>query len=337
MYKPNTLKDIADGLGLSISTVSRALSDSYQISEKTKRIVKEKATHMNYKPNPFAVSLKNARNYSIGVVISSVNNVFFSQVIDGIESVAYKKGYHIIITQSHDSTIREAENIGHLMNSRVDGILMSLAAGTINYSHINEYQSKGNPMVFFDRVLTSGNAHKVVSNNFKGAYDGTGQLLKDGCKRVMFLGTVEHLSIIEQRKLGYQHALAHYNLKADEECVRYCGFDNDYKDQIRRILEELLMAGKMPDAIFGACESTTFGCMQVLKNLKLDGAIKIAGFSNTKTSDLMRTAPHFIKQNAFKMGVIATEKLIYSIENAYRIEKYETVTLETVSDSECCT
>lgn len=332
MYKPNTLKDIAEGLGVSISTVSRALSDNYQISDKTKRIVKERAETMKYKPNPFAVTLKNSRNYSLGVVVSSVNNTFFSQVIDGIESVAYRNGYHVIITQSHESAVREAENIRHLMENRVDGILISLAAGTTNHCHINEYQSTGSPIVFFDRVLEECRAHKIISNNIKGAYEGVEYLIKSGCKKIMFLGSVEYLSIVQQRKLGCQQALVANNLMSEELCIRYCGFE-DYAENIEAVLTALLKSGNKPDAIFSACENTTFGCLRVLKKLRLAHEIKLAGFSNTDVSELLSPSPNFIKQNAFKMGKVAAEKLIASIEGVRYAEEFETVMLETVLEN----
>lgn len=329
MYKPSTLKDIANGLGLAVSTVSRALYDSYQISEETKIRVREEAAKMNYKSNLLAASLKSLRNYSLGVVISNVDNIFFSQVINGIESVAYKKGYHVIITQSHDSSAREAENLKHLMDSRVDGILLSLAADISNYSHINECKLRGQPMVFFDRVLEDINADKVVSDNFKGAYDGTTQLIKSGCREIMFFGSVEHLSIIKERKSGYQQALQDNNRAVSRTSVRYCGFEEDYIQNIETVLTELKRADALPDAIFGACETSTLGCLRVLKKLKLDADIKVSGFCNTNLSELMSEPPGFIRQDAFKMGVIAAEKLINSIENLKYKENYETITLET--------
>ena len=128
MYKPTTIKDIAKALGLSTSTVSRALRDSYEISEDTKRLVMEYAEKINYKPNPIALSLKERRSYSIGVIVCEVANSFFSQAINGIESVAYNKGYHVIISQSHDSYEREVINVQHLANRALDGLLGSLAA-----------------------------------------------------------------------------------------------------------------------------------------------------------------------------------------------------------------
>lgn len=335
MYKPSTLKDIADELGLSISTVSRALSDSYQISEKTKTRVKEEAAKMNFKRNPFAMTLKSVRNYSLGVIVSSVNNPFFSQVIDGIESVAYKNGYHVIITQSHESSVREAENIRHLMESRVDGILLSLAAGTTNYSYIQEYQRLGNPIVFFDRVLNGAGAHKVVSDNFKGAYEGTAHLIESGCRNIIFLGSVAHLSIIEQRKLGYQQALINNNIQPVKSHIKYCGCNKNYTANIENALMEFVALGNKPDAIFTACENSTFGCLQALKKLKLENDIKVVGFSNTDVAELMNPSLNFIKQNAFKMGSIATSQLIRSIENQMTNQKHETVTLETILQKPC--
>ena len=151
-FEAITIKDIAKALGLSTSTVSRALRDSYEISAETRKLVLEYAEKLNYRPNPIAQSLKEKRSRSIGIVVCEVANNFFSQVINGIESVAYKKGYYVIISQSHESFEREVANTQYLASRSVDGLLISLSTETTDLSHLNKLHDKGLPIVFFDRI-----------------------------------------------------------------------------------------------------------------------------------------------------------------------------------------
>jgi LacI family transcriptional regulator len=183
MFEPPTLKDIANALGLSTSTVSRALRDTYEISPKTKKRVLEYAEKINYQPNPNALSLKERRSKSIGVVVSEVANHYFSQAINGIESIAYNSGYHVIITQTHESYAREKINIQHLASRSVDGLLVSLSAETDDTSHLKYLHDNGMPMVFFDRIPSDIQTHKIVANNEQGAFDATMQLLRSGRKK----------------------------------------------------------------------------------------------------------------------------------------------------------
>src|SRR6201996_6003242 len=178
MYEAITIKDIAKALGLSTSTVSRALRGSYEISPETKKLVLEYAEQVNYRPNPIALSLKERRSRAIGVVVSEIANNFFSQAINGIESIAYNRGYHVIITQSHESFEREKVNVQHLASRSVDGLLISLSSETKDLSHIKYLHEKGLPIVFFDRVAADIETHKVVANNYQGAFDATEHLIK---------------------------------------------------------------------------------------------------------------------------------------------------------------
>ena len=161
MYKPVTIKDIAKALGLSTSTVSRALRGGYEISDDTKKLVSDYAEKINYTPNPIALSLKEKRSYSIGVVVCELANSFFSQAIDGIEAVAYKKGYHVIITQSHDAYEREVINVRHLANRSVDGLLVSMSAETTDFSHLQQLHDSGLPIVPADDLGDA--ARKIVA------------------------------------------------------------------------------------------------------------------------------------------------------------------------------
>ena len=179
-FEAVTIKDIAKALGLSTSTVSRALRDSYEISPETKKLVLEYAEKINYHPNPIALSLKERRSRSIGVIVSEIANSFFSQAIDGIESIAYNNGYNVIISQTRESQEREQINLNYLTSRSVDGLIISVSAETSDFSFIKDIISRGMPVVFFDRVVPDIDTHKVVVDNYRGAFDATRQVQVTG-------------------------------------------------------------------------------------------------------------------------------------------------------------
>src|SRR5690349_2725163 len=193
-----TIKDIAKALNLSTSTVSRALRGSYEISPETKKLVLEYAEQVNYRPNPIALSLKERRSRAIGVVVSEIANNFFSQAINGIESIAYNRGYHVIITQSHESFEREKVNVQHLASRNVDGLLISLSSGSSDVSYLKELHEKGLPIVFFDRITDEIKTHRVTANSRLGAFQATGHLINQGYKRIGHVTSSPHLSITKE-------------------------------------------------------------------------------------------------------------------------------------------
>jgi LacI family transcriptional regulator len=327
MFKPVTIKDIAKTLNFSTSTVSRALRGGYEISEETKKIVLDYAEKINFKRNPIALSLKERRSYSIGIIVCEVANVFFSQAIDGIESIAYSKGYHTIISQSHDQYEREVINIEHLANRSVDGIIISLAAETKNYEHIQKLHDRGLPIVFFDRILESMQTHKVTSNNVKGAFDATEYLIKKGCKKIAHLANSEQLSITAQRKIGYEDALTKHNLPVKSEYIRYCNHGGSQQDEVEQAMISLLSLPDKPDAIFVASDRLSMSCLAALKKHD-SGNILVAGFSNSDVVELFSPSLSCVRQPAFEMGRIATEMLISLIEAKYPVEEFETKILE---------
>src|SRR5690349_13825614 len=205
-FETATIKDIARALNLSTSTVSRALRGSYEISPETKKMVLEYAEKINYRPNPIALSLKERKSRSIGVVVSEIANTFFSQAINGIESIAYNRGYHVIISQSHESFEREMVTLQHLASRSVDGLLVSLASETTDVSQFIELHEKGLPIVFFDRITNEIDTHKVVVNNYKGSYDATMHLIKNGYTRIAHITSAPSLSITKERLKGYREA-----------------------------------------------------------------------------------------------------------------------------------
>src|SRR5687768_1641305 len=217
-----TIKDIAKALDLSTSTVSRALRGSYEISPETKKLVLEYAEKINYRPNPIALSLKERRSRAIGVVVSEIANNFFSQAINGIESIAYNRGYHVIITQSHESRDREKVNVEHMAARGVDGLLVSLSSETADLSYLKDLHEKGMPIVFFDRITDEIQTHKVTANNYNGAFVATEHLITQGYKHIAHVTSSPFLSITKERLEGYKAALQKHGLPFVESLVKYC-------------------------------------------------------------------------------------------------------------------
>ncbi|MGK6352339.1 LacI family DNA-binding transcriptional regulator [Parapedobacter sp. DT-150] len=328
MFKPITIKDIAQALDLSPSTVSRALSDSYEINEETKKRVLEYAERHNYRRNPMASSLRHGRSYSIGVVVCEVANSFFSQAIDGIESVAYGKGYHVIISQSHDSYEREVVNIQHLANRAVDGLLISMSAETKDFSHIVNLHEQGLPIVFFDRIIDAFETHTVTSNSREGARRATQSLIDRGFKKIAHLANAPHLSITAERLEGYGEALRENGIALDASLIRYCHHGGRIQQEVEGAVDYFI--NKHPDAIFVASDRLSMGCLSAYNKLVPKGKQPaVAGFSNSDVLDLLQPGFTCIRQPAFEMGRAAMEMLIQLIESSYPVYDFENIVLDT--------
>jgi LacI family transcriptional regulator len=331
MYEAITIKDIAKALGLSTSTVSRALRGSYEISPETKKMVMEYAERFNYRPNPIALSLKERRSRSIGVVVCEIANNFFSQAINGIESIAYNKGYHVIISQSHESYDREIVNVEHLSSRSVDGLLVSLSTETDNVDHFKKLHDKGLPIVFFDRIPADIDTHKVVVENYKGAYDATKHLIDAGYTRIAHVTNSAHLSITKERLDGYKAALLDNKLPYNEAYIKYCNHGGMIFEEIEDAIKELTTLKESPDAIFCASDRLTTSCLTALKALKikLPEEMGLVGFTNSALVELIEPSVTAVKQPAFEMGQTATELLIQLIESKRPVTEFETRVLET--------
>lgn len=330
MFKPITIKDIAQALELSPSTVSRALSDSYEINEETKKRVIEYAEKHNYRRNPMASSLRQGRSYSIGVVVCEVANSFFSQAIDGIESVAYSKGYHVIISQSHDGYEREVVNIQHLANRAVDGLLISMSAETKDFSHIINLHEQGLPIVFFDRIIDAFETHTVTSDNRDGARRATQSLVDRGFRKIAHLANAPHLSITAERLEGYEETLSQHGIPLDESLIRYCHHGGRIQQEVEDAVQYFLGLNEKPDAIFVASDRLSMGCLSAYNKLAPKAAHPaVAGFSNSDVLDLLQPGFTCIRQPAFEMGRTAAELLIQLIESRYPVYEFKNVNLET--------
>jgi DNA-binding LacI/PurR family transcriptional regulator len=330
-FETVTIKDIAKALGLSTSTVSRALRGSYEISPETKKLVLEYAEKINYRPNPIALSLKERRSRSIGVVVTEIANNFFSQAINGIESIAYNRGYHVIISQTHESYERELVTIQHLASRSVDGLLISLSNETTDISHLKQLHEKGLPLVFFDRVTDEIVTHKVTANNFNGAYDSTLHLVKQGYKRIAHVTNSPNLSITKERLAGYKKALEENNIAFDDKLVQYCYHGGMIYAEIEEAIGRLLKLKQRPDAMLAASDRITTGCITAVKKagINLPSDMALIGFSNTNIAELLNPPLSAVRQPAFEMGQVATEMLIQIIESKRPITEFETRVLDT--------
>ena len=312
-----TIKDIAKALNLSYSTVSRALKDSYKISEATRRMVQEYADAHNYRPNLMAQSLKSQRSRSIGVVLCNIPNVFFAEVISGIESVASNNNYLVIITQSEESYEREVRNVENLAWRSVDGLLVSLSTESEDLEHFSDLHEQCLPIVFFDRVTDQLATHRVVADNMGGAYEGTRHLLAGGYRRIAHITSSPHVSITRERREGYEEALQEADIPLHEPYIKYCMHGGMVFEEIEKAIDELLSLPAPPDALLCASDRLTMGCYSIIrkKGLKIPDEIGIAGFSNFNSAELFCPSLTTIRQPAFEMGKMAAQLLIDLIES----------------------
>lgn len=324
-FEAVTIKDIAKALGVSTSTVSRALRDSYEISAETKQLVLECAEKLNYSPNPIALSLKERRSRSIGVVVCEIANSFFSQVINGIESIAYDKGYNVIISQSNESYEREIMDLHYLSSRSVDGLLISLSTETNDLSHLKSLHNKGLPIVMFDRVSQEIATHNVVVDNFKSAYEATEYLLKQGYKKIAAIANSEFLSITNERLAGYKEALGHFDVKYDPAYVKHCFYGGMIFSEIEEAVNKLFTQKQKPDAIITMSDKLTTGCLKTLmrRGIIVPEDIALVGFSNSDITELLNPPLTVVRQPALEMGKAATELLLQLIESKRPVTQFE--------------
>lgn len=330
-YKAPTIKDIAQALHLSASTVSRALRDSHEISPATRQLVLEHAARLNYHPNPVALSLKEMKSRSIGVMVPEIANSFFSQTINGIESVANEKGYTVIISQSHESFEKEVSTLQYLASRSVDGLLISVSGATKDLTQLKTLHQRGFPIVFFDRIIDDISTHKVMADNFQGAYNATMHLLQQGYKRIACITNSAHLSITRERVAGYLAALEKQGVKPAPALIKYCFHGGMLPEEVTDAVAQLMKAKPRPDAIFTTSDKLTSGCMRALKKARIaiPGDMALTGFSNSEMIELLHAPIAVVRQPAFEMGQMATALLLQLIARKKPLKDFETSILQT--------
>ncbi|MEN9697375.1 MAG: hypothetical protein RLZ56_796 [Bacteroidota bacterium] len=330
-FEAITIKDIAKALGLSTSTVSRALRDSYEISPETKVKVLEYAKENNYRPNPIALSLKEKRSSSIGVLVCEIANSFFSQAINGIESVAQEMGYNVIIAQSKEDFEKEVSSIQYLASRSVDGIIFSVSAETSDFSHLQNLYARGMNMVSFDRVVDFEDIHKVSVDNYKAAYEATTHFINNGYKDIACVANAAFLSITKERVEGYKAALRDHNIPLNPNNIYYCLHGGLLYEEVVDIMDDATNRKEKPDAILACSDKITTSIMRYCqnKNLSIPKQLGLVGFSNLDLTDLLAPSLTVVSQPAYEMGRIAAELLIKQIESKRPIKQFEDVVLAT--------
>jgi len=306
-----TIKDIARELKVSPSTVSRALKDHPDISGETKRAVKELAEKLNYQPNAVALSLKQQRSNTIGVIIPEMVHYFFSSVISGIEDVAYDAGYNVIICQSNEMADREKANVKTLLASQVDGILVSVSKETKDFSHLEKIRKNEVPLVFYDRIISGFKADHVIIDDFDAAYRATRHMVDSGKKRVAHFAGPQNLLIGRQRKEGYKKALEDAGILLGETLV----YDADNFEKARLAVLKILESGTEIDGIFAVNDLTAIGAMQTLqkRGIKIPSEVAVVGFSDGRFSGITDPTLTSVDQHGYEMGTVATRMLLKRI------------------------
>ena len=306
------IKELARELMLSVSTVSKALHDSYEISDKTKTRVHKTAARLNYVPNPYASSLRGKRSKNIGVVIPEVADSFFSLAINGIESVAKEKGYHVLICLTHEKFENERDILKEFQGGRVDGVLMSVSGETTKSGHVRDLISGGIPLIFFDRVCEEVDTAKITTDDFESGYKATEHLIEQGCKKIAFLSISKSLSISNKRQEGYFKAIADKKLKADKRNIILCG---NHAKQNYLLIKNLLHQKHRPDGVVSSVEKLTTPLYKacVALKLKIPEDVKIVCFSNLETASILNPSLTTITQPAFDMGKTAATLLFKAL------------------------
>ena len=313
MKRLPTIKDIAIELGVSISTVSRALRGQPDVNPDTRKAVLEISEKMDYQSDEAALSLLNKNTNTIGVIVPNLG-YFFSTAIQGIDEAALEAGHTVMVCQSMESYGREIINTKRLLESRVDGFIVSVCSDTKITDHIKRIQDKGIPLVFFDRDIKDFPSPRILLNNFEGGFIATRHLIDNGYKKIAFLGGPEKMSISNQRFEGYKSALMEAGLELNVKFVANGDFDQEYAFLST---EELLRGNQRPDAIFAMSDRLAMGAMRSIKKqgLTMPDQIGLIGFNNEPATGLFTPSISTIDQPAFEMGKIATRVFIEMVNN----------------------
>jgi LacI family transcriptional regulator len=311
-----TLQDIAYKLNISVSTVSKALKGYPDVSKKTKKAVVELAEKLNFTPNIVASNLRTQDTKIIGVIVPKIVHHFFSNVIDGMINVAEKNGYMVLLLLSNENYELEQKQINLLIKQQVDGILISLTSHTKNFDHLKQLQSRGIPLVMYDKVSNEINCSKVIIDDSKAAFDAVSYLLSKGHKKIAFFGGSLLAQNFNDRFLGYKKALKEYRIPFDERLVYVCDSGDEFNDGLNYAEEMLTTHTKSGiDAVFSVTDLMAVGINKYLRsvNISVPNEIAIFGFSNWFLSSIMTPSLSTVNQPGKEMGIKSVELLLEEI------------------------
>ncbi|QNM86732.1 LacI family DNA-binding transcriptional regulator [Polaribacter pectinis] len=328
MKQKITIKTIAKELGVSTSTVSKALKDSHEISKETKDKIQAFANLYNYKPNNLALQLRNQKTKVIGVILPKIVHHFFSTVIMGIEDGANAKGYNIMVCFSNESYKKEVETLKVLSNGSVDGLIISIASETLenkDFNHIKGLVSEEIPLVLFDRVVDEISCDKVVVDDVGAGYKATKHLLSNGNKKIALITTPNHVNVGALRRQGYEKALIEEYIKTDNKLIVEVDENKDIKSQIEKVFEHDI------DAVFAVNEIYAANAMRIAKErgFNVPKDMSVIGFTDGLISEYSSPSITTIAQHGFTMGKQAVELLIERIENEAEVFKPKKIVISS--------
>lgn len=337
MKRKVTLKQIAKELDVSISTVSKALRGSSEISDDTREKVKAFAKLYNYRPNNIALSLKNRKTKTIGVIIPEIVHHFFAKVISGIENKAAKRGYNVIVGLSNESFDKEVINMEMLANGSIDGFILSISKETLmqqDYHHFEETINQGMPIVMFDRAVDEIQCDKVLVDDEKGARKAVDKLIETGCKNIALITTRDYVSVGRLRTKGYIDALTERGIQPKPELILKVDdrlISEEYLEETEKEIEQLFTKNPELDGIFAVNELYAITAMKVARrlNFNVPQDIQVIGFTDGVLSKHATPALTTVSQHALQMGEAAADLLINRLENEDEEEHFETHVIET--------
>ena len=313
-----SLKDLAKELGVSIATVSRALRSSPEIGQEMQQRVKDLARRLNYRPNPFAQSLRKEAPRVIGVVVPNLVTHYYAAVLDGVEAEAATKGYSVISANTHEQTDAEVKAIDNFISLHVEGIIACLSQNTTDYSHFEEIAQMDIPLVFFGRTCLPDKFSCVTANGDVAAQEATQHLIDTGSRRIAFIGGPNHLDMVRRRKHGYLEALRENRIPIDREIVVCDRFDYDWalETTIR-----LLRSDNRPDAILAFNDIITFAAFNAIKQLglRIPEDVALIGFTDDVHAQYVTPKLSAIEDQSRLMGQTACRLLLKNIADDRKI------------------
>ncbi|HEY8511814.1 MAG TPA: LacI family DNA-binding transcriptional regulator [Cyclobacteriaceae bacterium] len=325
-HKEVTIYDIARALNLSPATVSRGLKDYPGLRQETRERIQKAAREMGYRHNAFASNLRRQRTNTVGVVIPRLNSYFMASVIAGIEKVANAAGYNLIITQSEESYRKEIAGVTTMFNSRVDGLLVSLAYNTENLEHFEALLNREIPIVFFDRVIDHPSCTSIIIDNQRAGYEVTHHLLEQGCTRIVHLAGNLSRNVYAERLAGYRRALGEFGIAYDESLV----IPGDLTEEAgNKAAKKMLTMSPRPDGVFASNDTTAVAVIRTLKQAGLDVPhdIAVAGFNNDPVASVIEPELTTVNYAGDIMGEIAAQTLMKKLDGTPQ-ETSNIITLE---------
>lgn len=325
MKKKVTIYDIATKLNITAATVSRALNDNSNISANTKKLVLKTAESMNYVQNKLALALKSGKSNNVGVIVPRIDSNFFSSVIRGIEEELNPHGYHVIICQTNGDEKKEIDNIDALLNSQVDGILISTSSR--DKHAFERILNKEVSLVFFDRKKTMKNVSSVTINDYEGGYKATKHLIDNGCKIIAHFSGDTNIEIFKERFEGYKQALIDNNIEFKEE---YVVETKSTLEDGKKAINKLLKLKKPPEALFSASDFAALGAIQELKlkGIKVPTDFSVIGFANEPFTKFMELSISTINQFPLEMGKMTAKVFLEQVNNTEKVKIEKKVVLE---------